>query len=82
MRGGKPRFRRIVLFLSLIHILDDLSLKFLKPEVYYDLVEKVDLRKDAREAFVQSIVDEVKAHLDEAWYDDRGRCASHLHLRR
>ena len=46
--------------------LDDLSLKFLKPEVYYDLVEKVDLRKDAREAFVQSIVDEVKAHLDEA----------------
>ena len=31
--------------------LDDLSLKFLKPEVYYDLVEKVDLRKDAREAF-------------------------------
>ena len=27
---------------------------------------KVDLRKDAREAFVQSIVDEVKAHLDEA----------------
>ena len=41
-------------------------LSFLKPEVYYDLVEKVDLRKDAREAFVQSIVDEVKAHLDEA----------------
>ena len=40
--------------------LDDLSLKFLKPEVYYDLVEKVDLRKDAREAFVQSIVDEVR----------------------
>ena len=28
--------------------LDDLSLKFLMPEVYYDLVEKVNLRKDAR----------------------------------
>ena len=44
--------------------LDDLSLKFLMPEVYYDLVEKVDLRKDAREAFVQSIVDEVKKHME------------------
>ena len=46
--------------------LDDLSLKFLHPDVYYDLVEKVDLRKDAREAFVQSIVSEVKEHMDEA----------------
>ena len=33
--------------------LDDLSLKYLKPEVYYDLAEKISLRKDAREAFVQ-----------------------------
>ena len=56
--------------------LDDLSLKFLKPEVYYDLVEKVDLRKDAREAFVQSIVDEVKAHLDEAGIE----AVSYTHL--
>ena len=46
--------------------LDDLSLKFLKPEVYYDLVEKVDLRKDARETFVQEIVDEVRSHMQEA----------------
>lgn len=49
--------------------LDDLSLKFLKPEVYYDLVEKVDLRKDTREAFVQEIVDEVKSHMKEAGID-------------
>lgn len=49
--------------------LDDLSLKFLKPDVYYDLVEKVDLRKDAREAFVQEIVDEVKNHMREAGVD-------------
>ncbi len=46
--------------------LDDLSLRFLKPEVYFDLVEKVDLKKDAREAFVQSIVDEVKCHMKAA----------------
>ena len=46
--------------------LDDLSLKYLKPEVYYDLVEKIDLRKGEREEFVQSIVDEVKTHMEEA----------------
>ena len=28
--------------------LDDLSLKYLEPEVYYELAEKVALRKDAR----------------------------------
>ena len=51
--------------------LDDLSLKYLKPEVYYDLAEKISLRKDAREAFVQSIVDEVSAHIREAGIDAR-----------
>lgn len=29
--------------------LDDLSLKYLKPEVYYDLVEKINLRKKDRQ---------------------------------
>ncbi|MEG7531116.1 MAG: bifunctional (p)ppGpp synthetase/guanosine-3',5'-bis(diphosphate) 3'-pyrophosphohydrolase [Hungatella sp.] len=43
--------------------LDDLSLKYLQPEVYYDLAEKVSLRKEAREAFVQEIVEEVKQHM-------------------
>ena len=33
--------------------LDDLSLKYLEPEVYYDLVEKIALRKSEREKFVQ-----------------------------
>ena len=46
--------------------LDDLSLKYLEPEVYYDLVEKIALRKSAREAFVQGIVDEVSSHIEEA----------------
>lgn len=45
--------------------LDDLSLKYLEPEVYYDLAEKISLRKDAREAFVRGIVDEVKSHMVE-----------------
>ncbi len=46
--------------------LDDLSLRFLKPDVYFDLVEKVNLRKDSREAFVQEIVDEVEQHMRDA----------------
>ncbi len=46
--------------------LDDLSLKYLKPEVYYDLVDKVAVRKSVREAFVHGIVEEVKAHLKTA----------------
>ncbi|MDO5538674.1 MAG: bifunctional (p)ppGpp synthetase/guanosine-3',5'-bis(diphosphate) 3'-pyrophosphohydrolase [Eubacteriales bacterium] len=46
--------------------LDDLSLKYLQPDVYYDLVEKIALRKVERERFVQGIVDEVKKHVEEA----------------
>ena len=46
--------------------LDDLSLKYLKPDVYYDLVEKVALRKSVREEFVGSIVKTVKQHMVEA----------------
>ena len=46
--------------------LDDLSLKYLKPEVYYDLVHKVALRKSEREQFVGAIVKEVKKHMDDA----------------
>ncbi|MDY4671334.1 MAG: bifunctional (p)ppGpp synthetase/guanosine-3',5'-bis(diphosphate) 3'-pyrophosphohydrolase [Oliverpabstia sp.] len=49
--------------------LDDLSLKYLKPDVYYDLVEKINLRKSEREAFVQGIVDEVKHHMKDAQID-------------
>ncbi|MDO4523041.1 MAG: bifunctional (p)ppGpp synthetase/guanosine-3',5'-bis(diphosphate) 3'-pyrophosphohydrolase [Eubacteriales bacterium] len=46
--------------------LDDLSLKYLQPDVYYDLAEKIALRKTEREKFVQGIVDEVKAHIEDA----------------
>lgn len=46
--------------------LDDLSLKYLKPDVYYDLVEKVALRKSVREQFVNGIVQQVKKHMEDA----------------
>lgn len=51
--------------------LDDLSLKYLEPEVYYDLAKKISLRKDAREAFVMRIVDEVKSHMVEGSIEAR-----------
>ena len=46
--------------------LDDLALKYLEPEAYYDLVEKIATRKNDREKYVQSLVSEVKRHIDEA----------------
>ena len=46
--------------------LDDLSLKYLEPEVYYDLVEKIDLLKTERQIFVDGIVAEVRAHIEKA----------------
>ncbi len=46
--------------------LDDLSLKYLEPEVYYDLVDKISARKSEREQYIQSIVEEVKEHIEKA----------------
>lgn len=46
--------------------LDDLSLKYLEPEVYYDLVDKIAIRKSVREKYIQSIVDEVSEHIHNA----------------
>ncbi|WP_277409839.1 RelA/SpoT family protein [Lacrimispora xylanisolvens] len=51
--------------------LDDLSLKYLEPDTYYELAEKISLKKDAREYFVKSIVDEVEEHLKEAGIEAR-----------
>ena len=46
--------------------LDDLALKYSKPEVYYDLVKQINARKSEREEFVQQIVDEVSEHMENA----------------
>ena len=46
--------------------LDDLSLKYLEPEVYYDLAEKIATRKSVREKYIQGIVDEVSEHIRNA----------------
>lgn len=44
--------------------LDDLSLKYLNPDAYYDLVEKVALRKNVRDDYVKSLVEEVRVHVE------------------
>ncbi len=46
--------------------LDDLSLKYLEPDIYYDLVDKIAIRKSVREKYIQSIVDEVSSHIRNA----------------
>ena len=44
----------------------DLSLKYLEPEAYYDLVKQVAQRKSVRDEYVESLVEEVKHHIYEA----------------
>lgn len=46
--------------------LDDLSLKYLEPEVYKDLTEKIATKKSERQAYIDSIVDEVRTHIEDA----------------
>ena len=55
--------------------LDDLSLKYLEPEVYYDLADKINIRKSEREKLVSDIVEDVAKHIKaagiEATFDGR-----------
>ncbi|SFB66622.1 RelA/SpoT family protein [Butyrivibrio sp. YAB3001] len=46
--------------------LDDLSLKYLKPDVYYDLVDKVAVRKSEREKYVEDICVKVRTAIKDA----------------
>ncbi|MDD6571387.1 MAG: bifunctional (p)ppGpp synthetase/guanosine-3',5'-bis(diphosphate) 3'-pyrophosphohydrolase [Thermoflexaceae bacterium] len=46
--------------------LDDLSMKYLMPDVYNELVEKISLSQKEREIFINGIIKEVKMHIDNA----------------
>lgn len=46
--------------------LDDLSLKYLEPEVYHELAEKIAIKKSERQAYIDDIVNEVRMHIEEA----------------
>ena len=46
--------------------LEDLSLRYLHPDAYYDLVEKIALRKTERDAYIDTLVAEVGDHIHDA----------------
>ena len=46
--------------------LEDLSLKYLDPDAYYDLVEKISVRKTVREEYVQELVEQVREEIEDA----------------
>ena len=46
--------------------LDDLSLKYLEPDVYYELVDSIAIRKSEREAYIEKIVAQVSQHMENA----------------
>lgn len=46
--------------------LEDLSLKYLEPHAYYDLVEKIAIRKNVREEYINGLVEEVRGYINEA----------------
>lgn len=46
--------------------LEDLCMKYLYPDAYYDLVEKVALRKTERDTYIQGLVNDVKKYVSDA----------------
>lgn len=56
--------------------MDDLSLRYLKPDIYFTLVQQVDARKTQRQQFVDNIVLECRSRLEEVGikhYEVKGR---------
>ena len=45
--------------------LDDLALKYLEPEAYYDLARQINQRKDDRQRFIDLVVEKVRGHIEE-----------------
>lgn len=46
--------------------LDDLALMYLEPEVYHDIVVKMDMGREDRQQFVQNIITEISQHMRNA----------------
>lgn len=45
--------------------LEDLSFRYLKPQEYYDLVEKIALKRQEREAYINEVIVQMRERLDE-----------------
>lgn len=46
--------------------LEDLSLKYLYPDIYYDLAKRVELTKTERQQYIDQMIDKIKAALQES----------------
>ncbi len=46
--------------------LDDLSLKYLDPEMYYRLVSEINEKREERQRFVDGIVEDISRHMEAA----------------
>ena len=46
--------------------MEDLCFKYLNPDAYYDLKHKIEKKKSERERYVNQIVEEIKAKIDES----------------
>lgn len=44
--------------------LEDLSLRYLEPSVYYELVSRLKTKRKEREQYVQSLIDQIRAGID------------------
>ena len=44
--------------------LEDLAFRYMEPEIYYDLVEQVKVKRREREAMIHAAMGEIKEHLD------------------
>jgi GTP pyrophosphokinase len=45
--------------------LEDLSFRYLEPEEYYDLVEKIALKRREREAYINEVIEQMRKRLNE-----------------
>jgi len=43
--------------------LEDVSLRFIDPDGYYDLVQKISKKRDEREAYIQEVIDMLNEHI-------------------
>ena len=54
--------------------LEDLAFRYMEPEIYYDLVEQVKVKRREREAMIHEAMAEIKEHLDEQHIKCKQRC--------
>ena len=84
MKRGRRRLRNLEIYAPLAHRLgiskikwelEDLSLRYLDPVNYYDLVDRVSKRRQEREEYIKEIINTLSKKLDEVniKYDISGR---------